>query len=207
MSESKNLTAAVEGILGSTGLSPAELVVLADGSYPDSIDAAAADVVRPVLDSAAILAIAVRSLEGSAELTRQRPRPRPVPGVEAATADPFAQTLLGDGFTETESVRAFLLTAAGEIDDAFAAGAPPAETLAFLRSRALSVFEVASRVGLDQAERLWEVVGTSGSATKFGFVDAWREIRSVSLRHSRSERRALIAESYLGWVGTQRVAA
>lgn len=207
MSESKNLKAAVDGILSAGELSPAELVVLADSSYPDSIDAVAADVVRPLLDSAAILTIAVKSLEDSAELTRNRPRPRPVPGVESATADPFAQTLLGDGFTETESARAFLLTVTEEIDQAFRDGEPSAEALVLLRSRALSAFEVASRVGLDQAERLWEVVGTSGSATKLGFVEAWREIRTVSLRHSRSGRRALIADSYLGWVETQRVAA
>lgn len=204
MSDSKNLTEAVESILAADQLTPAELVALADGSFPDSIDAALADIVRPVLDAAAIVAIAAWSVEASAELTRKRARPRPVPGVEEATGDPFAQTLLGDGYSETVVAKGFLLTVAGEIDTAFAAiDAPGGDQLAFLRSRALSLFEVASRVGLDQGERVWEVVGTSGSASKFGFVDAWREIRAASLRHSRPERRSLIARSYLDWVGTQ----
>lgn len=208
MTHENNLTSAVEEVLGTVNSAPVDLVAQADDSYPEGIDPAAADIVRPVLDSAAIAAIAIQSLDASAALTRNRPRPRPVPGVEEATADPFAQTLLGDGHTETENLRSFLLTVAGEVDDAFAGpDAPGEETLAFLRSRSLSLFEVAGRIGLDQTERLWEIVGTSGSATEFGFVEAWREVRRVSLRHARPQRRRVIARSYLDWVGTQTAAA
>jgi hypothetical protein len=208
MTYENNLTSAVEEVLGTVNSAPVDLVAQADDSYPVGIDPAAADIVRPVLDSAAIAAIAIQSLDASAALTRNRPRPRPVPGVKEATADPFAQTLLGDGHTETENLRSFLLTIAGEIDEAFSgSGRPTDDTLAFLRSRSLSLFEVASRIGLDQSERLWEIVGTSGSATKFGFVEAWREIRKVAVRHARPDRRRVIARSYLGWVGTQTAAA
>ena len=143
-------------------------------------------------------------MESAAQFTRERPRARPVPGVEQATGDPFTQTLLGEGHAEADAAAALVHTAARELDAAFAAGPLSEDAEAALTSRALSAFDLASRVALAQGERVWEVVGTSGSSRSLGFEHAWTVARTVSLRHPRAERRRTIAKGYLAWLVPHR---
>ncbi len=182
---------------------PAALVARADAADPLPQVPELEPVARIVLESAALVAIATASVHGAARLTRRRSIPRPLPGVESATADPFSQTLLGAAIVEVSGARALVRTAAREADAAAADGPVAAATVAELTARALSAFEVASRVALAQGERVWEVVGTSGSAREHGFADGWTAARALSARHPRPARRRDAARSYLRWVGSR----
>jgi alkylation response protein AidB-like acyl-CoA dehydrogenase len=172
--------------------------LLSSGVVPGLDDA----VMQPLLDAAALVGIARKSVDASASFTRARKAPRPVPGVERATDDPFVQTLLGQGHVAVQGAHALLAAVAREADDALAAAAPV--NAAALRSRSLRAFEIAARVALEQGERVWEVVGTSGSRRDLGFEKAWTYARVISLRHGRAERQRVIAHSYLAWANAYR---
>lgn len=183
---------------------PETVVAAADELAAGAAVDGPATIVRPLLEAAALAAIAAGSVDAAVRFTRERPRPRPVPGVEHATGDPFSQTLLGEGHAEAEAAAALVRTAARELDEALAAGPLDDDASAALLSRALSAFDLAARVALAQGERVWEVVGTSGSARALGFESAWTVARTVSLRHPRAQRRRAIAQGYLGWLAAHR---
>lgn len=151
---------------------------------------------QALFDAAVAAGLALGSVERAAELTRRRPRPRPLPGVEAATTDPFSQTLLGQGLSEAWGARALVRAVAAELEAGLAEGGAlrardglDAAAVAAARDRALAALEVALTTALAQGDRVWQVVGTSGTANKLGFDAAWRDASALAELHPRIARR------------------
>lgn len=142
-----------------------------------------------VLSAAALAGGALGSVEAAAAFTRARTRPRPLPGVERAVDDPFSQTVLGLGLIEAQGAIALVLDAAAALD--------VAETSDEVSARTLAAFDVAAGVALQQAEQVWEVVGTSGSATRHGFQTLWERARALSAAVPRGSRRRAVGRDYL----------
>lgn len=187
------------------------------------LDAPLLEALRALFDAAVAAGLALGSVAAAAEFTRRRPRPRPVPGVESATTDPFSQTLLGQGLSEAWGAAALVRSAAAELTDlltpATPAGrwrfatvsegridiAPPAGTgvslrdasVAAARDRALAALEVALTTAQAQGDRVWQVVGTSGTANALGFDAPWRDARALAMLNARGARRRQIGRSEL----------
>jgi hypothetical protein len=153
---------------------------------------------KPLLYAAASAGGALGSVRAAADFTRQRPRPRPLPGVTAATADPFSQTLLGAGLVEADGAISYVRWVAGELDAAQAQGTD-GETVSV--ALALAAFDIAVDVGLRQGERVWEIVGTSGVAKAHRFAHLWSEVRTHSAAIPRTARRRAIGEAHLSQPG------
>lgn len=154
------------------------------------------EALQALFDAAVAAGVALGSVEHAAEFTRRRPRPRPLPGVEAATADPFSQTLLGQGLSEAWGARALVRAVAAELEAGLAEGGAlrardglDAAAVAAARDRALAALEVALTTALAQGDRVWQVVGTSGTANKLGFDAAWRDANALAELHPRIARR------------------
>jgi alkylation response protein AidB-like acyl-CoA dehydrogenase len=154
------------------------------------------DGLHALFDGALAAGLAHGSVEAAAEFTRRRPRPRPVPGVERASADPFSQTLLGEGLAEAWGATALVRAAARELAEALA-GHPDPVRVAALGDRALAALEVALTVALAQGERVWQVVGTSGTANALGFDAAWRDARALAALTPRAARRRALGRAEL----------
>src|SRR5690606_26125230 len=138
---------------------------------------------RAVLEAAAIAGVAHGNIEAAAALTRLRERPRPVPGATNGITDPIGQVVIGEGLGPVDAAHALALAAGAEYE---AAVRPDAEVDAeALLVRALAAIDVAIGVGLEQGERVYEVVGTSGSGNKHGFDALWRDVRTLSLAWPR----------------------
>ncbi len=185
---------------------PSGQVVLRDAlGGPEGIASADAEAPSPalvaralaaLLDAAVIVGAARGSVQGAAELTRLRPRPRPVPGVTAATADPLAHVVIGGALAPIDGADALVGVAARELGAVIARdGADPAGEAALVR--ALSALDTAIAVGLRQGEEVYEVAGTSGSGNVHGFDRLWRDVRTLSLLWPRAERRRPIGRQYL----------
>lgn len=206
MSSTTFTGATVQSIVSSvivTNESPAKIVEHVDATTIP-VQPVLAEAARVVVEAAALVAIARTSVDRAVEFTQSRPRPRPVPGVETATGDPFSQTLLGQGWVAVQGATALLRTAAREIDEAESAASVDEVLAEFVLSRALSAFEVAARTAVEQGSRVWEVVGTSGNARALGFGETWHVARVLSTRRPRVARRTAISHGYLGWVETYR---
>jgi alkylation response protein AidB-like acyl-CoA dehydrogenase len=150
-----------------------------------AVDADADAPLTTLLSAAALAGAALGSVQAAAAFTRARTRPRPLPGLQRAVDDPFTQTLLGFGLIETQGAIALVLDVAERLD------ADDADV------RALAALEVASGVALRQGEEIWEVVGTSGSASTHGFDALWHEARRRSARDPRQPRRREIGLAHL----------
>jgi len=166
-------------------LTEAEADVSAGFALADSLGAQADDALATLLAAAALAGGALGAVQAAAAFTRVRPRPRPLPGLERAVDDPFTQTLLGFGLIEAQGAIALVLEVAEQLD------APGAA------ARALAAFDVAATTALRQAEEIWEVVGTSGSATVHGFDALWREARRRTAQHPRAARRRAVGIAHL----------
>ncbi len=153
------------------------------------------DLRSPLYAAAALTAATWASIDAAAAFTRERSRPRPVPGVETATADPFTQTVLGHAWTEVQGADASVRAAARDIDDADDLATP--SEVDRLRARALAAFDVAAGIALHQGEHVWEIVGTSGSGREHGFQTLWIEARRRSTNPGRAPRRREIGRAAL----------
>ncbi len=158
----------------------------------EAVGAADPQSVGQVLEAVAIAAATRASVDAATQLTRDRRRPRPVPGVTSATSDPISQALLGEQLTEALAVHGAVETALTHVREALVAGEVEAARIA-----AATAYENAITAGLRQSEQVWEVVGTSGSAKSQGFADLWRTLRPQAARHPAWERQRQIGRAFL----------
>ncbi len=150
---------------------------------------------RAVFEAAAVAGAARGSVEASATLTRARVRPRPVPGATSGITDPIGQVVIGEALGPIDGAHALALDAAAAFDAVFEPGGD-ADAEALL-VRALAAIDVALTIGLEQGERVYELVGTSGSGNVHGFDALWRDVRTLSLAWPRAERRRAVGRAFL----------
>ncbi|BDA74610.1 Acyl-CoA dehydrogenase type 2 domain protein [Rivularia sp. IAM M-261] len=116
------------------------------------------------------------------EYTKTNTRPWITSGVESATQDPYILHDYGDFWIQIQAANGLAEQAAQKVQIAW-----EKETSLSHEERgevAIAVFAakaLATRVGLDITNRIFEVTGTRATATKYGFDRYWRDLRTFTL--------------------------
>lgn len=116
------------------------------------------------------------------EYTKTNTRPWITSGVESATQDPYILHDYGDFWIQIQAAislaeqAAKILQIAWEKETSLSHEERGEVAIAVFAAKAL-----ATRVGLDITNRIFEVTGTRATATKYGFDRYWRDLRTFTL--------------------------
>ncbi|HEY9635070.1 MAG TPA: acyl-CoA dehydrogenase family protein [Coleofasciculaceae cyanobacterium] len=128
------------------------------------------------------LGIAQGALEAAKDYTKTQTRPWLTSGVDSATQDPYILHHYGEMWVNLHSATV-LTDKAGEVLDA--AWEKQQQLTAQERGEcaiAIATAKVAAtKVGLDITSRIFEVMGTRATASKYGFDRYWRNLRTFTL--------------------------
>ena len=128
------------------------------------------------------LGVAQGAFEAAKEYTRTQTRPWLTSGVDSATQDPYILQHYGDMWVHLQGATALanqageLLQAAWEKDLSLTAEQRGECAIAIATAKV-----AATRVGLDIANRMFEVMGSRATASKYGFDRYWRNLRTFTL--------------------------
>lgn len=128
------------------------------------------------------LGIAQGALEAAKDYTKTQTRPWLTSGVNSASQDPYILHHYGEMWVNLHSATV-LTDKAGEVLDA--AWEKQQQLTAEERGEcaiAIATAKVAAtKVGLDITSRIFEVMGTRSTASKYGFDRYWRNLRTFTL--------------------------
>ncbi len=128
------------------------------------------------------LGVAQGAFEAAKEYTRTQTRPWLTSGVDSATQDPYILQHYGDMWVNLQGATALadqageLLQASWEKDLSLTAEQRGECAIAIATAKV-----AATRVGLDIANRMFEVMGSRATASKYGFDRYWRNLRTFTL--------------------------
>ncbi|MBW4547362.1 MAG: acyl-CoA dehydrogenase family protein [Symplocastrum torsivum CPER-KK1] len=128
------------------------------------------------------LGVAQGAFEAAKEYTRTQTRPWLTSGVDSATQDPYILQHYGDMWVHLQGATALadqageLLQAAWEKNLSLTAEQRGECAIAIATAKV-----AATRVGLDIANRMFEVMGSRATASKYGFDRYWRNLRTFTL--------------------------
>ncbi len=128
------------------------------------------------------LGVAQGAFEAAKEYTRTQTRPWLTSGVDSATQDPYILQHYGDMWVNLQGATALadqageLLQASWEKDLSLTAEQRGECAIAIATAKG-----AATRVGLDIANRMFEVMGSRATASKYGFDRYWRNLRTFTL--------------------------
>ena len=128
------------------------------------------------------LGVAQGAFEAAKEYTRTQTRPWLTSGVDSATQDPYILQHYGDMWVHLQGATALadqageLLQASWEKDLSLTAEQRGECAIAIATAKV-----AATRVGLDIANRMFEVMGSRATASKYGFDRYWRNLRTFTL--------------------------
>ncbi|WP_427160666.1 acyl-CoA dehydrogenase family protein [Aliinostoc sp. HNIBRCY26] len=128
------------------------------------------------------LGIAQGAFEAAKTYTLTNTKPWLTSGVESATKDPYILEHYGTIWTDLQTAKC-LVEQAGELlqaawDEEWSLTAAQRGECALLIATAKVV---ATRVGLDITNRIFEVMGARATNTKYGFDRYWRNLRTFTL--------------------------
>lgn len=128
------------------------------------------------------LGIAQGALEAAKDYTQTQTRPWLTSGVDSANQDPYILHHYGEMWVNLQAATV-LTDKAGEVLDA--AWEKQQQLTAAERGEcaiAIATAKVAAtKVGLDITSRIFEVMGTRSTASKYGFDRYWRNLRTFTL--------------------------
>ncbi|MBN4000503.1 acyl-CoA dehydrogenase family protein [Nostoc sp. LPT] len=128
------------------------------------------------------LGITKGAFAAAREYTKTTTKPWITSGVDSATQDPYILHHYGDFWVEIQAAIALADRAAEKVQAAWEKDVDLTHqergevAIAVSASKAL-----ASRVGIDITNRIFEVTGTRATATKYGFDRYWRDLRTFTL--------------------------
>jgi alkylation response protein AidB-like acyl-CoA dehydrogenase len=128
------------------------------------------------------LGITKGAFAAAREYTKTTTRPWITSGVESATQDPYILHHYGDFWVEIQAAVALADQAAQKVQAAWdkdIALSPEERGEVAIAVSAAKV--LATRVGIDITNRIFEVTGTRATATKYGFDRYWRDLRTFTL--------------------------
>jgi alkylation response protein AidB-like acyl-CoA dehydrogenase len=128
------------------------------------------------------LGIAQGALLAAKQYTLTQTRPWITSGVERAAADPYILHHYGELWTQLQAAIALSDRVAVEVQQAW--NKDINLTSQERGEVAISVFAAkafASKVGINITNRIFEVMGTRSTATKYGFDRYWRDLRTFTL--------------------------
>jgi alkylation response protein AidB-like acyl-CoA dehydrogenase len=135
------------------------------------------------------LGITKGAFAAAREYTKTTTQPWITSGVDSATQDPYILHHYGDFWISIQAAIALADKAAEKVQAAWEKDvslthqergevAMPAASFANAVSAAKAL---ATRVGIDITNRIFEVTGTRATATKYGFDRYWRDLRTFTL--------------------------
>jgi len=128
------------------------------------------------------LGITKGAFAAAREYTKTNTRPWITSGVNSATQDPYILHNYGDFWVEIQGAMALADSAAEKVQAAWdkdiALTHQERGEVAIAVSAAKAL---ATRVGIDITNRIFEVTGTRATATKYGFDRYWRDLRTFTL--------------------------
>lgn len=161
--------------------------ILVPLSSPDGAFATLLGIVAQLTKTYVYLGIAKGALKSAREYTTTQTRPWITSGVDSATKDPYILHTYGELWIELKAAIALADNTAQKVQ----AGWEKADALTHQERGevAISVYAakaLATKVGLDITNRIFEVMGTRSTATKYGFDR--KRARSPNLHATRSSR-------------------
>ncbi|MBF2051654.1 MAG: acyl-CoA dehydrogenase family protein [Elainella sp. C42_A2020_010] len=149
---------------------------------PDGAFATFLGIVAQLTKTYVYLGIAEAALEAAKHYTTTQTRPWITSGVDSATKDPYILYHYGEFWIELQAAisladqTAERVTAAWEKKDSLTHQERGEVAVSVSAAKAL-----ATKAGLDIANRIFEVTGTRSTATHYGFDRYWRDLRTFTL--------------------------
>ncbi len=128
------------------------------------------------------LGIAQGAFEAAKEYTKTQTRPWLTSGVDSASQDPYILQHYGDMWVNLQAATALTDKAGELLDAAWKKEHQLTDEERGKCSVAIATAKIAAtRVGLDITNRMFEVMGTRATASKYGFDRFWRNLRTFTL--------------------------
>ncbi len=144
------------------------------------------------------LGIAEGALALARKLTLARPNSWFLSGVDRYSEDPITHRVFGELVAQTVAVEALADRVNRQYDDAVAlAGATTDEDRARIEIAVAQLKVVSSEVGVDVANRVFEVAGASATKLSYGLDVYWRNIRTHSLHDPVDYKKIEVGANYL----------
>lgn len=156
--------------------------VLGIDNPPDHAFATFLGIIAQLTKTFVYLGIAKGAFKAAKNYTQNTSKPWITSGVNSATQDPYILHHYGELWTELKAAIALADQAAVKVQAAWDKGVDL--TLQERGEVAIAVFAAkafATKVGLNVTNRIFEVMGTRSTATKYGFDRYWRDLRTFTL--------------------------
>lgn len=156
--------------------------ILGPPSPPDNAFATFLGIIAQLTKVNVYLGITKGAFAAAREYTQTNTKPWITSGVETATQDPYILHHYGEFWVELQAALSLADKAAQQVQIAWEKdlALTPQErgevAIAVSAAKAL-----ATRVGIDITNRIFEVTGTRATATKYGFDRYWRDLRTFTL--------------------------
>jgi alkylation response protein AidB-like acyl-CoA dehydrogenase len=149
---------------------------------PDNAFSTFLGIIAQLTKTYVYLGIANGAFEAGKEYTQTNTRPWITSGVESVTEDPYILHHYGELWISLQAAIGLADQAAQKVQIAWEKDI--ALTYKERGEVAIAVFAakaLATRVGLDITNRIFEVTGTRATATRYGFDRYWRDLRTFTL--------------------------
>ncbi|MGE5655347.1 MAG: acyl-CoA dehydrogenase family protein [Actinomycetota bacterium] len=156
--------------------------ILGPPPNPDSAFATFLGIVAQLTKTYVYLGITKGAFKAAKEYTKTQTRPWITSGVDSATKDPYIVHTYGELWIELKAATALAETAALKLQAAWEKGEALTHQERGEVAIAVSAAKaLATKSGLDITTRIFEVMGTRSTATKYGFDRYWRDLRTFTL--------------------------
>lgn len=164
------------------GVLVAQDEILGPPPLPDGAFATFLGIVAQLTKTSIYLGIAEGAFEAAKAYTQTHTRPWLTSGVERATQDPYILHHYGELWIELQAAIGLTNQTAQKVQAAWDRG----DDLTFEERGEVAIAVSAAKafvtkVGLDITNRVFEVMGTRSTATKYGFDRYWRDLRTFTL--------------------------
>ncbi|MGF2033976.1 MAG: acyl-CoA dehydrogenase family protein [Nostoc sp. CmiVER01] len=156
--------------------------ILGTSNPPNSAFSTFLGIIAQLTKTNVYLGITKAAFAAAREYTKTTTKPWITSGVDSATQDPYLLHHYGDFWVEIQAAIALADQAAEKVQAAWEKDVELTHqergevAIAVSASKAL-----ATRVGIDITNRIFEVTGTRATATKYGFDRYWRDLRTFTL--------------------------
>lgn len=149
---------------------------------PDSAFSTFLGIIAQLTKTYVYLGITQGAFTAAQKYTQTISKPWITSGVESATKDPYIQHHYGELWTELQAAILLADQAAVKVQQAWEKDVDlTAEERGEVAIAVFSAKAFASKTGLNITNRIFEVMGTRSTATRYGFDRYWRDLRTFTL--------------------------
>ncbi|MDM9384097.1 acyl-CoA dehydrogenase family protein [Chlorogloeopsis sp. ULAP01] len=149
---------------------------------PDGAFATFLGIIAQLTKTYVYLGIAEGAITAAKEYTATQTKPWITSGVDSAKKDPYILYHYGELWTELQAAIALSDRTAAQVQQASEKeGNLTAEERGEIAIAVFAAKSFATRVGLDITNKIFEVMGTRSTASKYGFDRYWRDLRTFTL--------------------------